>query len=172
MPVCFFAGRPLGSGRSRRPSHVSSLAIKASLPSGRPRLVESRSIEASLSSSGRSNIFRHWAKTISLFHDGISNKSDCFSIPQWTDALLQRHNHALRVKRARTGFRSIYVNARQKCSSPNAHEKNLSCHRWPLRWCIRLIYCAYNWFVRFNALAREFSWCGVTTRWMWFVIKQ
>ena len=54
----------------------------------------------------------------------------------------QGHRHALRRRRARTGLRSIYSIARQKCVSSRVHEKNRSCHKCPLRPPSRLTYWA------------------------------
>jgi hypothetical protein len=110
-PAPSFLRLPTGRGRTRRPSTVSSLLTKRSLPKGRPVCVRSRIRATSSSVNPSANSLRHAAAEICLYQRRRFNSSDSAFSSVWRAALDQGYCHARRHSFARTGLNSTYLSA-------------------------------------------------------------
>ena len=107
--LLFFFGLPTGNGRTRRPSTLSSLLKKASLPKGLPVYVFERSRLTSVSDRSTESSRRHCAADILSYHSGRFKRSDFAPTSTCAAALDQAYRQGLRCSRARTGFNSTYL---------------------------------------------------------------
>jgi len=109
LAFLFFFGLPTGNGRTRRPSTLSSLLKKLSLPKGRPVYVFERSRLISVSDMSTESSRRHCAADILSYHSDRFKRSDVAPASTCAAALDQAYRQGLRCSRARTGFNSTYL---------------------------------------------------------------
>ena len=107
--LLFFFGLPTGNGRTRRPSTLSSLLKKLSLPKGRPVYVLDRNCLTSDSFRPLESSLRHRSADILSYHSDRFKRSDVAPASTCAAALDQAYRQGLRCSRARTGFNSTYL---------------------------------------------------------------
>jgi len=107
--LLFFFGLPTGNGRTRRPSTLSSLLKKLSLPEGRPVYVLDCNSLASDSFRSLESFSRHRSADILSYHSDKFKRSDVAPASTCAAALDQAYRQGLRCSRARTGFSSTYL---------------------------------------------------------------
>jgi hypothetical protein len=125
-----FLGRPMTRALRIHPMRDSRSATNLSPPAGRPARVLPRSRTSIFSSSfsashaDQSAVSHGWG-------DGKGDSNGSLRRPQWAAALLQGYSSALPTMRMRTGFRSTYRMAAQRCGTSSGQEKYRTIHSRP-----------------------------------------